>query len=115
MSRKTGFWKGDLKMRTSRIGGPLDRTARRATKRILASVARRFVPERKDLPLSTWRLSRDPAGALSLGTVSLRDLLARWGSPLHLVDADTLALNGARFIACPPGAKRGCEVFCSYK
>ena len=34
---------------------------------------------------------------------------------MHLVDADTLALNGARFIACPPGAKRGCEVFCSYK
>lgn len=102
-------------MGSSRIRGPLDRTARKATKRLAASVVRRLVPEREDLPVSTWRLSRDSAGALSLGSVSLGDLLARWGSPLHLVDADALALNAARFAACPPGAKGGCEVFVSYK
>jgi len=102
-------------MSVSRVRGPLDWATRRATKRVVAVVARRLAPERKDLPLSTWRLSRDASGALTLGRVNLRELLARRGSPLHVVDANALALNASRFTARPPGAKRACEVFCSYK
>jgi diaminopimelate decarboxylase len=88
---------------------------RTAAKRAVADVARRIAPARRDLPLGTWRLSRDASGALSLGVVNLDDLLARRGSPLHVVDADGLARNAARFRAVPAGARRGCEVFCSYK
>jgi diaminopimelate decarboxylase len=99
----------------SRIIKPLDRAVRRPTKRIAADIARRLVSERKDLPLATWGLSRDSSGALSLDTVNLRDLLARRGSPLHVVDAAKLARNADRFTAHPPGATRACEVFCSYK
>ncbi len=102
-------------MSISKIAGPLDSAVRRTTKRLVVGVARRLVAERKDLPLSTWRLSRGASGALSLGAVSLGGLLARRGSPLHVVDADALAHNAARFTACPPGAKRGCEIFFSYK
>ena len=99
----------------SRIIRPLGRAVRRPTKKVVADIARRLVRERKDLPLSTWGLSRDTSGALSLNTVNLRDLLARRGSPLHVVDAEKLAVNAARFTARPPGTNRGCEVFCSYK
>ncbi|MCL2448689.1 MAG: pyridoxal-dependent decarboxylase [Polyangiaceae bacterium] len=93
----------------------LKRATRMMTKRAVATIARRIAPERRDIPLSTWHLSRDAAGALYLGPVRLRDTLARIGSPIHLVDADALALNAARFSACPAGASRSCEVFCSYK
>jgi diaminopimelate decarboxylase len=93
----------------------LNRATRRITKRAVATIARRIVPARKDLPLSTWHLSRDAHGGLHLGTVRLRELLTRIGSPLHLVDANALALNAARFTARPAGASRSCEVFCSYK
>ncbi len=102
-------------MGTLRLRGPLDRAARRATKRVLARVAKGIAPERRDLPLATWRLTRDVYGALSLGGVSLRELLTRRGSPLHVVDAEALALNATRFTARPQMAKRGCEVYCSYK
>jgi diaminopimelate decarboxylase len=99
----------------SRIRGPFDRSLRTATKRAIVGIARRLSPERKDLALSTWRLSRDGAGVLALGATNLRDALQRWGSPLHLVDGEALARNAARFTARPSGARRGCEVFCSYK
>jgi diaminopimelate decarboxylase len=102
-------------MATLRLRGPLDRAARRATKRVVARVAKGMAPERRDLPLSTWRLTRDAYGVLSLGAVNLRELLTRRGSPLHVVDADTLALNATRFTARPQEAKRACEVYCSYK
>jgi diaminopimelate decarboxylase len=68
-----------------------------------------------DLPLSTWGLTRDAWGSPSLDGVVLRELLARHGSPLHVVDARALSLNADRFRRLPQGARRACEVFCSYK
>jgi diaminopimelate decarboxylase len=97
------------------IRGPLDRQIRTVAKRTVARIARRLVPGREDLPLATWRLSRDASGALALGAVRLGDLMARWGSPLHVVDADRLAWNARAFLARPAASRRGCEVFCSYK
>jgi diaminopimelate decarboxylase len=102
-------------MSLSIIRNKFEASVRRTAKRVVARMARRLVPERVDLPLSTWRLSRAPSGALTLGSVDLHELLERRGSPLHVVDADKLVLNAARFMARPPGAQRGCEVFCSYK
>jgi diaminopimelate decarboxylase len=96
-------------------GDSLNRATRRITKRVVAAIARRVAPGRKDLPLATWHLYRDAAGILCLGPVGLRDLMARAGSPLHVVDAETLVNNAARFTARPPGASHSCEVFCSYK
>jgi diaminopimelate decarboxylase len=58
--------------------------------------------------MSTWALGEDGSGALSVHGVVLRDVLERWGSPLHVVDASRLAENAARFLARPAGAGRGC-------
>ena len=95
--------------------GPLDRAARAAAKSALRGVVRRSAPRREDLPLSAWRLERDREGALTLDGVALEELLARWGSPLHVVDAERLTSNASRFLERPAGASRGCEVFYSYK
>ena len=72
-------------------------------------LTRRWVPRRPDLPPSTWGLDRDGAGALRLGPVALHELLARYGSPVHVVDAARLSSNAARFTSTR------CEVFYSYK
>ena len=95
--------------------GPLERSARNVAKRALGGAVRRWTAKRHDLPLDLWRLTRDRDGALTLDGIALRDLLDRFGSPLHVVDATRLAANIARFTARPPGASHGCEVFYSYK
>ena len=97
------------------LRGPLERAARSAAKRALGGAVRRWTSKRHDLPLSLWRLDRDAGGELRLDGIVLGDLLARFGSPLHVVDATRLASNIARFTARPPGASRACEVFYSYK
>jgi diaminopimelate decarboxylase len=102
-------------MRSRRLPGPVDRAARAVAKRSIERVARRLLPHRRDLPMSLWGLARDPTDALTLRGLVLGDLLRRWGSPLHVVDATRLAENATRFQAVPQGAKRGCEVHCSYK
>lgn len=91
------------------------RIARERAKRALLPWVRRWAPRRMDYPLSTWRLARDGSGSLTLEGVHLGSLLERFGSPLHVVDAATLADNAARFTACPPGRARACEVYYSYK
>ncbi|MFL5440017.1 MAG: diaminopimelate decarboxylase family protein [Myxococcales bacterium] len=75
----------------------------------LRSLARRWAPRRPDLPPETWGLGRDRKGALRLGPIALHDLLARHGSPLHVLDAARLQSNAARFTSTR------CEVFYSYK
>jgi diaminopimelate decarboxylase len=99
------------------MGGllPLDGAVYGAAKRFFRRSIRRYAPRREDLPLSTWRLSRDRSGLLSLDGFVLGELSERWGSPLHVVDGVRLAANADRFVARPVGAMRGCEVFCSYK
>jgi diaminopimelate decarboxylase len=93
---------------------PLDRAARAAAKLALGRIARRWAPRREDLP-TTWGLATDTSGTLSLHGTVLRDVLERWGSPLHVVDASRLAENAARFLAPPAGSVRRCDVHCSYK
>lgn len=88
---------------------------RSAAKGLLGALFRRMGPERRDLPLSSWRLQRDADGALTLDGAVLGDLLGRWGSPLHVVDAAKLAANAAAFTARPAGCERACEVYYSYK
>jgi diaminopimelate decarboxylase len=89
--------------------------ARTAVKLALGQVVRGRVPPREDLPLGLWRLARDAAGALTIDGVALGELLARHGSPLHVVDATRLAQNAARFLARPAGVARACEAYVSYK
>jgi diaminopimelate decarboxylase len=67
-----------------------------------------FAPER-------WHLAADSAGRLALRGMSLDALLARWGSPLFVVDLAQLRDNAASFQHVPAGEKDGCEVFYSYK
>jgi diaminopimelate decarboxylase len=97
------------------LRGSLGRAARSASKQLVAGAARRLAPEREDLPLSTWGLTRTASGALALDGVDLNELLARHGSPLHVVDARRLDSNAERFSRPASGANLACEVFCSYK
>jgi diaminopimelate decarboxylase len=67
------------------------------------------------LPLSLWNLTRDAEGRLELRGSALEGLLARFGSPLHVVDVAQLEENAARFMFKPEGASQACDVFYSYK
>jgi diaminopimelate decarboxylase len=91
------------------------RDPRTAAKLALKAVVRGRAPRREDLPFDRWRLARDPSGALTIDGVVLNGLLARYGSPLHVVDATRLVENAARFLAKPAGASRACEAYVSYK
>lgn len=62
-----------------------------------------------------WDLLDDPARGLVLEGKPLCDLVAEFGSPLHVVRASRLRDNARRFQSVPSGASRGCEVFYSYK
>ena len=61
-----------------------------------------------------WSLEDDSVSGLSLQGVSLDSLVKKWGSPLHVVDAQALRANASRFLR-PHGVASGCEVFYSYK
>ena len=88
---------------------------KQALKGALQPAVRWLAPGRRDLPLSSWRLERDAAGALRLHGAPLAGVLERWGSPVHVVDAARLADNAARFLARPPAAATPLEVYASYK
>ena len=62
-----------------------------------------------------WDLALEPGRGLVLEGVALHELPREWGSPLHVVRADKLRSNAAAFTRVPAGAKRGAEVFYSYK
>lgn len=61
-----------------------------------------------------WGLVDDRGHGLGLQGMALDALVQKWGSPLHLVDADALRTNARHFVK-PRGADSGCEVFYSYK
>jgi len=67
------------------------------------------------IPPEHWGLSASPSGALCLDGVSLPELAAQHGSPLHVVSASRLRRNAEQFLqtAAEPGPS--CEVFYSYK
>lgn len=93
----------------------LIKRSRQHIKGSLGPAIRRYSKKRIDLPLELWHLSHDAEGVLHLDGISLRSLLERYGSPLHVVDATKLRQNIAEFITKPPEAQRACEVYYSYK
>lgn len=84
-------------------------------KRALGPIIKHHAPKRTDLPPSLWRLERGDAGVLALDDIPLPDLVERYGSPLHVVDAHKLDQNIADWLAVAPGAAHGCEIYYSYK
>ena len=71
-------------------------------------------PARVDLPLVGWRLEIGANGRLARDGVDLADLLERFGSPLHVVDAVAVERNVARALGARDGPG-GVDVFYSYK
>jgi diaminopimelate decarboxylase len=73
--------------------------------------------ERRKVPLSpaNWGISSDAGRGLTLDGIALHELLGRWGSPLHVVNAQRLRENASRFMSTPQGCDAGCEIFYSYK
>ncbi len=67
------------------------------------------------LSVEHWGLTALPRVGLARSGVSLHEMTARWGSPLHAVDADALRGNMNAFCRTPTGATAGCEVYYSYK
>lgn len=61
-----------------------------------------------------WGLQDDPQRGLLLQGLALAEMLEKWGSPLHVVDAGALRANAQRFQK-PHGVFSECEVFYSYK
>jgi diaminopimelate decarboxylase len=103
------------------VSGPaaLLQALKRGLKEGLRPVVRRYARHhgvrRPELPPSYWDLTHDPASGLRLDGLSLHELLAKWGSPLHVVHACKLARNVERFQQPLPGSGRRCEVYYSYK
>lgn len=60
-----------------------------------------------------WGLDADPRRGLSLGAVSLHEMLEKQGSPLLVLDVAALKRNARQFLGQQSGA--GLEVFYSYK
>ncbi len=71
--------------------------------------------KRDDLPLSLWGLDVAENGMLRQNGVELPDLLSRWGSPLHVVDAARVRENVRAFQSPPAGSTVPFSVFYSYK
>lgn len=84
-------------------------------KHSLRPLADALLPHHQPLPLSTWALGRDEAGALQLRGVALAPLLERHGSPVHVVDAQRLEENARDFFGVPRPDLAPVEVFSSYK
>ena len=71
-------------------------------------------PQRVEPPLSLWGLTLSPDGRLVADGVALGELVATYGSPLHVVSAAALTRNVEAALA-PFVAGRGADVFFSYK
>ena len=94
---------------------PLRQVLKAQAKRMIKAAAQRTGGGESALPPSRWSLERDASGTLRLHGQSLRDLAARYGSPLHVVDGRKLDANAADIQAPRPGGARGCLVCYSYK
>ncbi len=90
--------------------------AKRQVKDTLRPVLQRaMAPARTAIAASHWGLEEKPGQGLCLEGVPLKELVARWGSPLHVVSLAALRRNAEAFLAVPPGRAGGCEVYYSYK
>jgi diaminopimelate decarboxylase len=93
-----------------------------AAKHRLRSILKRTVarsiaprqPTRTDLPLAHWDLTVGGDHTLWLRSHRLASLAERFGTPLHVVDADRLERT-AREALAPVVNGRGAEIFYSYK
>jgi diaminopimelate decarboxylase len=92
----------------------LSQQSKRAVKRMVGPLVARSTPSVAAQGPEYWGLKRTPGG-LALDGVDLHALGARWGVPVHVVNAARLADNARRFLAVPPGHVTGCEIFYSYK
>lgn len=88
---------------------------REQLKHALRPLADALLPHALRPPLATWHLTRDDHGALHLRGTELAPLLARHGSPLHVVDAQTLESNARAFFGHPGAGLAPVDVFYSYK
>ena len=95
--------------------GSLLADSKRQLKAMLSPLVRSYGGPATGLPPSRWGLTHEPSGGLSLEGVPLEGLRARFGSPLHVVQASKVRGNARRFRAVPKGGEKGCEVFYSYK
>jgi diaminopimelate decarboxylase len=87
--------------------------ARRKTKLALRWLIQRYRVPPARLKPSMWGLT-DTSQGLALHNLPLAQLLQKWGSPLHVVDAHALRANAQRFLR-PAGEATPCEIFYSYK
>jgi diaminopimelate decarboxylase len=73
-------------------------------------------PSRVDLPLDTYGLGVGASGHLELRSVDLGHLVAEYGSPLHVVDADRLTSAAEKALAPHLDPDEvGCDIYYSYK
>ncbi|MBL8957902.1 MAG: pyridoxal-dependent decarboxylase [Myxococcaceae bacterium] len=84
-------------------------------RRALRRAAQQLAPPAAELEPGAWRLERDPLGRLCIDSVALGDVAARFGTPVHVVDAVRLRENAARFVNCPTAHGGGVETFYPYK
>lgn len=88
--------------------------ARRKLKLALRESIRRYGIKTALLGPERWGLTEDPQQGLMIQGHPLQQMLDKWGSPLHVVDAHALRANAHRFQR-PHGVAAGCEVYYSYK
>lgn len=93
----------------------LIKSSKNWVKRTVGPIVRASGSQHNPHSIEKWGLTALPAQGLCLRGVPLAELTKRWGSPLHVVDAQRLRENVAAFSATPQGAQGGCEVYYSYK
>jgi diaminopimelate decarboxylase len=87
-------------------------------KKLIVMALRRLIQRYGSRPAlltpGRWGLTEELQHGLALQGLPLEELARKWGSPLHVVDANALRANAERFQR-PNGVAAGCEVFYSYK
>ncbi len=91
------------------------RGLKHALKAGLRPLVRRLGTPGEALSPSYWGLEYDAGRGLCMDGVVLHDLLATWGSPLHVISSTRLARNVEEFNLPSPRSGRRCEVYYSYK
>lgn len=80
-----------------------------AVRKRFGPLVRAIRPKRIDIPPSTWGLSVTSDGKLRHGSTDLASLTSKYGSPLHVVDAERVDDEASMAVASTDG-----RVFASY-
>ncbi len=94
---------------------PFVKDLKRSVKRLLGPTIRAYGQKQNSPSPETWGLTANGDRGLSLEGVQLHELLERFGSPLHVVQAAKLRENARLFSTPPAGHPAGVEVYYSYK